>query len=626
MSRRRSPCRASWTLRTGAPRALAWAAALALSTAALPVAAAAPALNVQRFQPAPWVGAWLNLWAPARPDASGFQGSVFASYGARPLVFGAKAAGNEAAVVSDLATLELGGGWQVSPTWTLGASVPLAVVDRGERGAAGLRPPEGAALGDLRLAALATLASGERGPGLALGGELGLPTAGAGSFAGDDGLSGGLRAIVSWRSGGTSLAGNWGVWVRTPVQLGARSYGTEARFSLGVRQQLGAQWSVLGEGTLAAPLEFAALDAAGAAEGLVAASRCLDERWEVLAAVGSSALAGPGAVAYRGLVGVRYGPCTPQAQSSDRDRDGVADDRDACPDQPGPNGASDAPGCPDRDRDGIADRRDACPDLAGVPHSQAERHGCPPDSDGDGVADPLDACPAQPGRVSPTPGHNGCPDADGDAIPDVEDACPTAAGPASRAADRHGCPPDRDRDGIADDRDACPDSPGPASGEAARHGCPLDRDGDGVLDDDDRCPELAGPKSDHPQLNGCPPPKLEAARIGVAQAIEFAPDSATVAEEYRPLLLQVALLLLEHREIVKLSVDGHTDDAHTPEHNLQLSKDRAKAVHDQLIKLGVPKGRLQWRGFGMTQPVDSNASEAGRRKNRRVEFVIVERR
>lgn len=593
---------------------------------ASPALSAQPALNIQRFQPAPWTGSWLNLWAPMATDAAGFQGSVFASYAARPLVFGSEAAGNEAAVVSDLATLELGAGWQLSPVWSVGASLPLAVVDRGTQGAAGLKPPAGAALGDMRLAAMATLAPAGRGLGLALGGELGLPSAGAGSFAGDDGLSGGLRAIVSWRGGGTSVAGNWGVWMRSPVQLGANSYGTETRLSLGVRQALGASWSVLGEATAASPLDISRIAEAGAAEMLAGATRCLDERWELFAAVGGGALSGPGAVAFRGVAGVRHGPCRVPAEFADRDRDGVADERDTCPDQAGPNGGSENPGCPDRDSDGVADRRDACPDLPGVRQSQADRHGCPPDSDGDGVADSQDACPAHPGRLSPTSAQNGCPDADGDAIADGDDACPSAAGPASSDRQRHGCPSDRDKDGVADAEDACPDIPGRASRDLAANGCPGDRDKDGVLDDDDRCPDLVGPKSDHLQLNGCPPPKVEASRIGVAQAIEFATDSAVVGEEYRPLLLQLALLLLEHPEIRKLSVDGHTDDAHTPEHNLQLSKDRAKAVHDQLVKLGVPKGRLQWRGFGMTQPVEANTSETGRRKNRRVEFVIVERR
>ena len=68
----------------------------------------------------------------------------------------------------------------------------------------------------------------------------------------------------------------------------------------------------------------------------------------------------------------------------DRDKDGVADKDDLCPDEPG---KPELKGCPDRDNDGVADKDDACPDEAGKP----ELKGCP-DRDNDGIADKDDAC------------------------------------------------------------------------------------------------------------------------------------------------------------------------------------------------------------------------------------------
>ena len=104
----------------------------------------------------------------------------------------------------------------------------------------------------------------------------------------------------------------------------------------------------------------------------------------------------------------------------------------------------------DRDKDGIKDKDDACPDVFGL----AQFQGCP-DTDGDGIADKDDNCPEVAGPVE----NNGCPwpDTDGDGVLDKDDACPSVAGPAAN----NGCPwPDTDGDGVLDKDDACPTVPG----------------------------------------------------------------------------------------------------------------------------------------------------------------------
>ena len=82
----------------------------------------------------------------------------------------------------------------------------------------------------------------------------------------------------------------------------------------------------------------------------------------------------------------------------DRDKDGVIDKEDNCPDE---FGLKTLGGCPDRDNDGVADKMDACPDLAGPVNQQ----GCP-DSDGDGITDNVDKCPKVAGVAS----MKGCPE------------------------------------------------------------------------------------------------------------------------------------------------------------------------------------------------------------------------
>ena len=94
-------------------------------------------------------------------------------------------------------------------------------------------------------------------------------------------------------------------------------------------------------------------------------------------------------------------------------------------------------GCPPQDRDGdqVTDDKDRCPDRPGP----IANRGCPDrDSDGDGLADRVDRCPARYGLVS----QAGCPpaDADGDGVPDATDRCPGAAEVWNGIRDNDGCP------------------------------------------------------------------------------------------------------------------------------------------------------------------------------------------
>lgn len=74
---------------------------------------------------------------------------------------------------------------------------------------------------------------------------------------------------------------------------------------------------------------------------------------------------------------------------------------------------------------------------------------------------------------------------------------------------------------------------------------------------------------------------------------------------------------------MKIEIAGHTDDRGSEEYNEKLSNARAKSVVDYLIKRGVSEYRLRYRGYGKSRPIESNKTEAGRAKNRRVEFKIL---
>lgn len=135
----------------------------------------------------------------------------------------------------------------------------------------------------------------------------------------------------------------------------------------------------------------------------------------------------------------------------DTDKDGIADENDACPRVAGVLAAQ---GCPDTDLDGVEDLEDLCPNEAGV----ARLNGCP-DDDGDGIANHNDQCPKQAGSVSTA----GCPDTDQDGLADRADQCPYLPGKPFLA----GCP------ALDVDADGNPDSEEPLC-HISTYGCVLD--------------------------------------------------------------------------------------------------------------------------------------------------------
>lgn len=106
----------------------------------------------------------------------------------------------------------------------------------------------------------------------------------------------------------------------------------------------------------------------------------------------------------------------------------------------------------------------------------------------------------------------------------------------------------------------------------------------------------------------------------VALYVNFDTDKTIVKPESQPLLAEV-VKLLEGDATLKLTIEGHTDDAGTPARNQTLSQGRANSVMGQLIAAGIDPARLQAKGFGQTKPIGDNATDDGKAKNRRVELV-----
>lgn len=97
---------------------------------------------------------------------------------------------------------------------------------------------------------------------------------------------------------------------------------------------------------------------------------------------------------------------------------------------------------------------------------------------------------------------------------------------------------------------------------------------------------------------------------------ELDPRSTIVIKEF--------VEFLKANPTLKIEIHGHTDNVGNPASNLALSTDRAFTVRDKLLESGIDEKRLvAFKGFGASRPIADNATESGRAKNRRTEFVIV---
>lgn len=115
---------------------------------------------------------------------------------------------------------------------------------------------------------------------------------------------------------------------------------------------------------------------------------------------------------------------------------------------------------------------------------------------------------------------------------------------------------------------------------------------------------------------------LEEGKRFVFEDLLFQPNQSALASEFVPELERV-VRLLHVRPTMTLRVEGHADITGSHEKNQQLSNQRAEAVKHYLIQSGIEASRLQTIGYGETRPIADNATEEGRRLNRRIEFVIL---
>jgi outer membrane protein OmpA-like peptidoglycan-associated protein len=277
----------------------------------------------------------------------------------------------------------------------------------------------------------------------------------------------------------------------------------------------------------------------------------------------------------------------------------------------------------DADHDGVSDKKDKCPDTP--LGAKVDANGCPLDTDGDKVFDGLDQCPNTPHGCLVD--AKGCPlDSDGDGVCDGLDQCPDT--PRGATVDARGCPSDEDGDGVPDGIDKCPGTKKGCTVDAS--GCPKDSDGDGVCDGLDRCPDT--PAGAQVSRDGCPTEVIERETelldTGMMRLhdVNFESGKSELLPESYAVLDVVGQVLAKWPDL-KIEIGGHTDSRGPEAMNQALSEARANAVLSYLLEKFPALKSIQYtiRGYGESRPIAPNTTRLNMAKNRRVEFVVLNR-
>ncbi|OGD21755.1 MAG: peptidoglycan-associated lipoprotein [Candidatus Aminicenantes bacterium RBG_16_63_16] len=106
--------------------------------------------------------------------------------------------------------------------------------------------------------------------------------------------------------------------------------------------------------------------------------------------------------------------------------------------------------------------------------------------------------------------------------------------------------------------------------------------------------------------------------------IHFDYDQYAIREDAKPTLEGNAAWLKKFSS-AKILIEGHCDERGTEEYNLALGEKRAKTAYDYLASLGVPPDRMKLISYGKSQPLDTGHTETSWQKNRRAQFLIIEK-
>lgn len=567
-----------------------------------------PELQSQLFQPT--LDGSRSLWLP--DSAVGPSGEFLArgllSWTNQPLVY-VYADESEAVLVDDVFQLDLAGGYVYGPA-RFAVGVPVYLRSTGEAGGE-------TGLGDLRADVKVRLLDREAAPvGVAAWTRLGLPTSTVEASLGAGGVSWDLGAVADRELGPVLVAANLGFRIQPREELENVVIGDQLLYGLhggyAITDDAGAALELVGHASFAS---FG--DAAAAPLELI------PEGWwrpgggnlVLRGGLGFPLSRGVGAPQTRVVLAAGWEP----REERDRDGDGIVDKSDACRDTPEDVDTwKDDDGCPEptdvtvrftgANNLGVSPQANVASQALNGGGTLALNPGDYP------VNASLDAYKPLSSTLSVPPG------------PPIERTFVMELLPGVlvlKVVDEAGQPVVA-KVGLGD-----PGAPTTVNGETR-----LERAA-GDLQLEVRVPGFVTRKVGarlEPGKETVLEVRMErelavmtAERIEIKDSVYFETGKAVIKPESFPLLNQVATILLEHPEITKLRIEGHTDSRGSASSNLNLSKSRAAAVREYLVSKGVSADRLDSQGYGESKPLEKANNEAAWAKNRRVDFFIVGR-
>ncbi|MBL8783521.1 MAG: OmpA family protein [Deltaproteobacteria bacterium] len=551
-------------------------------------------LPVQQFAPAPGGD---NNYVTVQgtgvlPDMMPAVG-IYLNYAHNPLILRRIGNGEEISLIEHHLQLDLIAALGLFDILEVGISIPLTLYQKAGDPGTSLTPApvDSFTTGDIRLYPKVSILHDPEGFGLSFLALVTLPTGSPENLQGNDSVTIEPRVALEYafteqfRIGLTAGF----IWRPEAQKLFNIDVGNELTFGAGIEYEvIEKELAIIAEGYGKYSLESDTQAEELPVEVGLAARWWPVQQHALTLGVARGLTEGYGAPDFRVYLGYNYTP----KEDDDPDGDGIKSRVDQCPNDPEDfDNFQDEDGCPDKDndRDGILDVKDKCPNDPEDFDGFEDTDGCPDtDNDKDGIPDSSDQCPNDPEDMDGFKDDDGCPDPDNDndGVPDALDKCPADS---------------EDKDAYEDD-DGCPDP---------------DNDGDGILDVDDRCPNKPGQDCDS---------FVDKCEIVILDRVEFKYDKDEIDEQKsKPILEAVAGVLKANPWITLIQVQGHTDADGGEAYNQNLSERRAAAVVAWLTNSGGIEGsRLTPKGFGKSKPIDTNKTPAGRQKNRRVQFIILE--
>lgn len=564
-------------------------------------------LSVQRFQPQP--GAALNFNHVEGAGVLSHLQPAFGlsvNYAYRPLTLRSSTGETSQILLDYDLAADVTAAVGLFDWVQLGIAVPYTLLQsQPDLSALGLDPVATSALGDIRAVLRLKLYKSEDFR-LALSIPVGLDTGSEADLHGEQGMTYEPRLLAEGTLGDLRLGGQVGYKIRPEGTYLQLTYASELTFGGGVELTVVPdRLSLVGElfGNLAPATTNGDLQGVAALEADLGGRYLLGNGHSLGVSVGAGLVRGYGTPLLRAFMGYGF---TPKRVEKPKDSDG----------------------------DGLVDLQDGCPAEPEDLDQHEDSNGCPdPDNDQDGVLDNADRCPKDPEDKDSFQDDDGCPDTDNDqdGVKDIDDKCPNSLEDRDGFSDEDGClDPDNDLDGLLDVQDGCPLQPEDMDSLGDEDGCPeADFDKDGLTDEVDQCPRKPETINGIKDEDGCPDEgkgsvEVKAGKIELLDKVYFASDKTDILPRSFPVLKQVIAVLKANPQITKLQINGHTDNQGDDDYNLKLSQGRVDAVMKFLVEGGIEAGRLAAVGYGEQKHIAPNETEAGRAKNRRVEFQIME--